>query len=113
MSENRPLENPMVSAEADMATTPDQGVQPAVAPDEDAWVLDLGDLIADAKGEIVVGDMGGAHLTITAAASVASQGQAEGHVTQDGVDVSGFQFVTFENGITLFYDEGVQLALAG
>lgn len=112
MSENRALENPMVSAESELIAMSDGGA-PAAAADDEAWVLDLGDLIADARGEIVVGDMGGAHLTITAASSVASQGQAEGHVTQDGVDVTGFQFVTFENGITLYYDEGVHLALAG
>jgi hypothetical protein len=112
MSEDRALENPMVSAEAELTASPDGGAA-AVADDEEAWVLDLGDLIADSRGEIVVGDMGGAHLTITAASSIASQGQADGHITQDGLDVSGFQFVTFENGITLYYDDGVHLALAG
>ena len=112
MSEDRALENPMVSSEADLTASPDGGLPAAIAADEEAWVLDLGDLIADARGEVVVSDMGGAHLTITAASTVASQGQAEEHITQDGVDVSGFHFVTFENGITLYYDEGVHLALA-
>jgi hypothetical protein len=112
MSENRALENPMVSAEAELAAAP-EGDAPAAVADDESWVLDLGDLIADAQGEVVVGDMGGAQLTITAASSVASQGQAEGHVTQDGVDVSGLQFVTFENGITLYYDDGVHLSFAG
>jgi hypothetical protein len=32
-------------------------------------------------------------------------------VTASGEDVSGFNFVTFDNGVTLYYPEGLDLIL--
>ena len=112
------VENPVVSANAEAAgqdavtLVADNDISGADGAADESWVLDLGDLIADARGEVVVSDLGGAHLTITANEGVASSGQMDGHVTQEGLDVTGFQFVTFENGITLYYDDGVNLALS-
>jgi hypothetical protein len=105
MSDNPVLENPIVVDQINVAETPNTSVA------DDAWVLDLGDLIADAQGEIVVSEVGDAQLTIQVGTTVSASGLASGHVTQDGFDVSGFHFVTFENGITLYYDDGVSLSL--
>ncbi|MBB3065429.1 MULTISPECIES: hypothetical protein [Limibacillus] len=77
----------------------------------DTWVLDLGDLIADAQGEIVVAETAGAHLTITASASISATGLAEAHTTSAGFDVDGYNFVRFDNGITLYYEDGMDLSL--
>jgi hypothetical protein len=104
MSDSTALENPIVVDQLEAAKTPQE-----VAIDE-AWVLDLGDLIADAQGEIVVSEVGDAQLTIQASMPVSYSGLANEHITQDGFDVSGFHFVTFDNGITLYYDEGVSLS---
>ena len=105
MSNTTTLDNPLILEQAPAADAPQAVVQ------EDAWVLDLGDLIADAQGEIVVSEVGEAKLTIQAGTAVSASGQAEEHVTQDGFDVTGFNFVTFDNGITLFYDDAVSLSL--
>ena len=107
MSEDQTVQNPVVPE-----ALPATDATVAAVDSTDTWVLDLADLIADPQGEVVVSDVGSGHLTIMAGLGVSSQGLAEGHVTQDGFDVSGFHFVTFENGITLYYDDAVSLALA-
>jgi hypothetical protein len=105
MVEAKVLDNPIVEEQFDAVPVPqDSAVQ-------DAWVLELGDLIADAQGEIVVSEVGDAQLTIQAGMTVSASGFADDHVTHDGFDVSGFHFVTFDNGITLYYDDGVSLSL--
>jgi len=74
--------------------------------------LALEDLISDDNGEIVFFNDGGFRtLSITTGSSVVSNGQANSHATAGGEDVSGFQYVTFDNGTTLYYEEGLDLLL--
>lgn len=74
--------------------------------------LTLEDLISDDNGEIVFFNDGGFRtLSITTGSSVVSNGQANNHATAGGEDVSGFQYVTFDNGTTLYYEEGLDLLL--
>ena len=40
-----------------------------------------------------------------------ADGQAGAHVTAAGDDVSGFQFVRFDNGLTLYLEAGLHLIL--
>jgi hypothetical protein len=92
-------------------------VRPADAPADTAEldagaevVLHLSDLLRDAKGEIVVyNDSGFRTLAIATEAKVVASGQSGRHVTAVGADVSGFRYITFDDGTTLYYPEGVEL----
>lgn len=80
------------------------------APTEAA--LDLADLISDDNGEIVFfNDSEFRTLAIQTEAEVVSSGQAAAHRTAAGEDVSGFNYVTFENGTTLYFEAGLDLLL--
>ncbi|MEM7042446.1 MAG: hypothetical protein AAF543_06525 [Pseudomonadota bacterium] len=73
----------------------------------------LADLISDDNGEIVFfNDSGFRTLSIETDSEVISRGQTESHSTASGEDVSGFNYVTFENGLTLYFEEGLDLLLS-
>jgi hypothetical protein len=93
------------------ARPPDGPPPEAVAADAEVE-LALTDLVGDANGEIVVfNDSGFRSLTIRTDRLVVADGQAGAHVTAAGDDVSGFQFVTFDNGLTLYFETGLHLIL--
>ncbi len=72
----------------------------------------LDDLISDDNGEIVFfNDSGFETLSIATKSSVVSNGRASDHWTAGGEDVSGFSYVTFDNGLTLYFEEGLDLLL--
>lgn len=72
--------------------------------------LALADLIRDGNGEIVLyNDSGFRTLAITTGATVVASGASGQHVTEAGENVAGFRFVTFDDGTTLYYQEGLDL----
>lgn len=74
--------------------------------------ISLEDLISDDNGEIVFFNDGGFRtLSISTRSSVISDGQADSHSTVGGENVSGFNYVTFDNGMTLYFEEGLDLLL--
>jgi hypothetical protein len=74
--------------------------------------LALADLVSDAQGEVVLfNDSGFRTMAIRAEAAVIAEGRAHKHVTASGEDVAGFNYVTFDNGVTLYYPEGLDLIL--
>ena len=76
--------------------------------------LALTDLISDDNGEIVFfNDSGFRTLSIETDAQVVSKGQAASHRTAAGEDVSGFNYVTLENGLTLYFEDDLDLLLPG
>ena len=76
-----------------------------------APALQLADLLADGNNEVVLFDDGGVReLTLTGGA-VAAEGTVAAHVTETGADVSGYRFVTFADGLTLYYQDGFRLIL--
>ena len=76
--------------------------------------LSLDDLISDENGEIVFfNDSGFRTLSISTRSSVVSDGRANDHLTATGDDVTGFNYVTFDNGLTLYFEEGLDLLLSG
>jgi hypothetical protein len=75
--------------------------------------LALADLVGDANGEIVVlNDSGFRTMAIRAAAAVTAEGSVQKYVTASGEDVSGFNYLTFDNGVTLYYPDGLDLIVA-
>ena len=74
--------------------------------------LALADLVADVNGEVVVlNDSGFRTMAIHTEAGVTADGRVQEHVTASGEDVSGFNYVTFDNGVTLYYPDGLDLLL--
>lgn len=84
----------------------------AFSPSPSEAEIALDDLVSDDNGEIVFfNDSGFRTLSITTGSSVVSDGQARDHSTAAGEDVSGFNYVTFDNGVTLYFEEGLDLLL--
>jgi hypothetical protein len=107
------------SGAADRAADAAWRVEPAPAPAGPAAMaaeveLALSDLVGDANGEVVFfNDSGLRRLAITTDATVVANGSAAAHRTAAGQDVSGFRFVTFDNGLTLYYQTGLDVVLRG
>ena len=74
--------------------------------------LALADLVSDARGEIVFyNNSGFRSLAVRTDRAVVDEGRAGPHLTAAGEDVSGFKFVTFDNGLTLYFEAGLDLVL--
>jgi ligand-binding sensor domain-containing protein len=74
--------------------------------------LALADLVSDANGEVVVfNDSGFRTMAIRTGAAVTAEGRVQKHITASGEDVAGFNYVTFDNGVTLYYPDGLDLML--
>jgi hypothetical protein len=74
--------------------------------------LTLAELVSDANGEVVIfNDSGFRTLLVRTEAAVVAEGEAAKHVTAGGADVSGFKYVTFDNGVTLYFPDGLDLIL--
>jgi hypothetical protein len=85
----------------------------AMAEEREAdLVLRLDDMLADGNDEVVLlTDSGQDQLALATDVQVVATGTAGDHVTADGQDDSGFAFVTFATGMTLFYPGEVELAV--
>lgn len=71
--------------------------------------LDLGDLLSGDTGEVVLASE--AQLSLTSTALVTDAGFVDQHMTADGEDVSGFAYLSFETGVTVYYPCGADLVL--
>ncbi len=79
---------------------------------EDSLVLALSDLIADRDGEVVLfNDSNMPVLTLLTTQRPVARGVVEAHVTASGIDVAGYNFVAFGNGLTLYYPRDMQLVI--
>jgi hypothetical protein len=76
--------------------------------------LRLTDLIGDEAGEIVLfNDSSARSLSMLTDDEVVDSGRADRHVTASGADVSGFRFVRFANGLTVYFEDGLGLIVRG
>jgi hypothetical protein len=72
----------------------------------------LGDLIRDQHGEVVLfNDSGLRALALSTTTIVIEEGLAGRHVTAAGEDVSGFRYLTFANGLKLYYQQGLDIVI--
>ena len=100
-------------ATVDEGPAADTGGHPPEAADAEV-VLRLGDLISDDRGEIVFfNDSGVRSLGIVADSGVVDEGVTKSHRTAAGADVSGYHFVTFANGLTLYVEAGIEVMVLG
>lgn len=76
--------------------------------------LTMADLVGDDNGEIVFfNDSGFRTLALETSCTLVADGRSGRHVTAGGANVTGFRYVTFDNGLTLYYEEGLDLILPG
>lgn len=76
--------------------------------------LRLADLVGDEGGETVLfNDSRARSLSILTDDGIVGSGRTDRHVTASGADVSGFRFVRFENGLTIYFEDGVGLIVRG
>jgi hypothetical protein len=75
-------------------------------------ILSLEDIVSDGNGDVVLlDDAGLTRLAIATDAPVVTEGISLSHTVATGEDVSGFAYVTFATGLTLYYPEGLELAV--
>lgn len=78
----------------------------------DRIVLMLSDLLPDTNGDIVLSSaVGPMAVSIATDQDVVETGTAARHVTLGGVDVAGYQFCTFEGGVTVYYTAEIDLII--
>lgn len=74
--------------------------------------LTLSDLISDNNNEVVlVSDPSFETLRLRVDSDVLSSGVVDSHITAGGQDVTGYHYLNFESGLTLYYGDGVELQL--
>ena len=87
-------------------------VETAIAPSSDRIILRLEELVEDANGEVVLfNDSHLASLAVATAGTAVERGEAGRHVTASGEDVSGFNYIAFDNGVRLYFPEGLDLVI--
>ena len=75
----------------------------------------LGDLIQDDNGEVVLFNDFGLRALARGDGRRCRRRRLFGDsaVTAAGEDVSGFHYVTFDNGLTLYYQDGLEVVVRG
>jgi hypothetical protein len=90
-----------------------QAETPSVPAIEVEVELALTDLVGDANNEVVIfNDSGLRTLALRTDSAVVAGGQSPSHVTAGGEDVSGFNYVRFDTGVTVYFPEGLELIVA-
>lgn len=83
-----------------------------IVEDSHRLILRLDDLIEDDNGEVVLfNDSHVPSLALETDSRVIARGEMQGHTTAAGEDVSGFHFMSFDNGVTIYFRDGLDLVL--
>jgi len=73
--------------------------------DDGRFRLAVADLIAGSADEVVLfNDSAIREVVLESAEAALDRGSVDSHVTADGVDVSGFRYLSFPHGLTLYHD---------
>ncbi len=75
---------------------------PSPADDPDSVIMQLGDLLPDSLGEVVLFMGEDVSVNILTHETITGFGIADPHVTATGVDVTGLHFYCFEGGVTVY-----------
>lgn len=75
---------------------------PSPADDADSVVLELGDLLPDSSGEVVLFMGEDVSVNLLTRETITGFGIADPHVTATGLDVTGLHFYSFESGLTIY-----------
>lgn len=81
-------------------------VEPGASPpgdlEADSVLLQLGDLLPDSSGEVVLFMGEDVSVNLLTHETITGFGIADPHVTATGVDVTGLHFYSFESGLTVY-----------
>ncbi len=89
-----------------------EGTDQTLWPDDQPVMLDLEDMIEDANGEVVLfNDSHVSAMAVRTAARPVDSGDSGRHVTASGANVEGFHFIAFDNGLKLFYQDGLDIVV--
>jgi hypothetical protein len=84
---------------------PDETAGDRSERDESGFRLAVGDLVAgDAQEVVLFNDSAVREVILETDEAPLADGEVDDHVTADGVDVSGFRFLRFPRGLTLYHD---------
>lgn len=75
---------------------------PPPADDLDSVILQLGDLLPDSSGEVVLFMGEDVSVNLLTRETITGFGIADPHVTATGLDVTGLHFYSFESGLTIY-----------
>lgn len=75
---------------------------PSPGDDADSVLLQLGDLLPDSSGEVVLFMGEDVSVNLLTRETITGFGIADPHVTATGVDVTGLHFYSFEGGLTIY-----------
>lgn len=94
----------------------DLAVRPELDPTWDTGtargVLCLSDLLTDKNGQVVLhNDSGLRSMILLTDAKLLDEGKSGRHVTAAGDNVTGFHFMSFDNGMTLFFEPQLELVI--
>jgi hypothetical protein len=78
------------------------GAQAPGDEDPDSVLLQLGDLLPDSSGEVVLFMGEDVSVNLLTRETITGFGIADPHVTAAGVDVTGLHFYSFEGGLTIY-----------
>ncbi|HEY9549037.1 MAG TPA: hypothetical protein VIR45_06005 [Kiloniellaceae bacterium] len=104
VSADAPLEHSFVLG-AEPEKLPLLIVEPGASPpsdDQDSVLLQLGDLLPDSSGEVVLFMGEDVSVNLLTRETITGFGIADPHVTATGVDVTGLHFYSFESGLTVY-----------
>jgi hypothetical protein len=115
-TEPKPVSSPIDTVEQDVVLEPTRGEQGAEVPAPDVEGLDLTlaveELIRDPNGEVVLfNDSQLRSLALESDTQIVGQGMADEHVTAAGDDVSGYKFISFADGLTLYFDPALDVVV--
>jgi len=86
--------------------------QPAPAPQGGGrFELSLDELLSNEAGELVLESGTPSAVELHAGEALLDAGIKEAHTTADGADVSGFSYMSFASGVTVYYPPDVDLNL--
>jgi hypothetical protein len=78
--------------------------------DDGRFRLAVADLIAGSADEVVLfNDSAIGEVVLESAEPPLDRGGVDHHVTADGIDVSGFRYLRFPHGLTLYHDAGTRV----
>lgn len=72
----------------------------------------IADLLPDASGEVVLSAADGMAIALSTRETPVDAGVADHHVTACGLDVSGFGYYSFADGLTVYFPHHSQVTLS-
>ena len=103
--------SPITTVGSDTVNTPGRSaVDDANVSATEQMQLSLEDLLPDSEGVVVLFTGEGVLVRLASSTSLLETGVAEPFITAAGIDVTGHNFYSFENGITVYSESDVVIS---